>query len=96
MSASIQATSPVPPSGSTTVSPATATTYTLTATNPAGSVTASILIAVDAPQIPPRINEFVTDNASGLEDEDGSKPDWIELFNPNHFTLPLGGGSSQR
>ena len=79
------------PSGSTVVSPASATTYTLTATNTAGSVSASILIAVDAPQIPPGINEFVTDNAAGLEDEDGSKPDWIELFNPNNFTLPLAG-----
>ena len=79
------------PAGNITVTPATATTYTLTASNSAGSVTASVLIAVDAAPLPPRINEFVTDNAAGLEDEDGAKPDWIELFNPNPFTLPLAG-----
>lgn len=88
--------SPVPGSvatgaGTATVSPATATTYTLTATTTAGSVTASLLIAVDAAQSPPRLNEILADNGTGLEDEDGERSDWIELHNPNPFTLPLAG-----
>lgn len=78
-------------SGTAAVSPSAATTYTLTASNTAGSVTATILIAVDAAQQPPRLNEILTDNANGLADENGNQQDWIEIFNPNNFTLPLGG-----
>lgn len=81
------------PLGGTTVSPAAATTYTLTAANAAGSVSATVLIAVDAAQSPPLLNEFLADNSSGLEDEDGDRSDWIELFNPNNFTFPLGGAT---
>ena len=77
--------------GTAIVSPEAATTYTLTASNTAGSVTANLLIAVDAAQLPPRINEILADNGTGLTDEDGSQPDWIELYNPNAFTLPMGG-----
>lgn len=79
------------PTGRRAVSPAAATTYTLSATNAAGSVSASLLIAVDAPQQPPRLNEIGADNATGPSDEDGNFPDWIELYNPNPFTLPLAG-----
>ena len=79
------------PAGTVTVSPLTATTYTLTASNIAGSGTATLLIAVDAAQLPPRINEIMTDNGNGLEDEDGSPVDWIELYNANAFTVPLAG-----
>ena len=79
------------PAGTTVVTPATAKTYTLTATNSSGSSTAAVTIAVDAVQTAPRINEFMADNAGALADEDGSHPDWIELYNPNTFTLGLTG-----
>ena len=41
----------------------------------------------------PRITEFLADNASGLEDEDGDFPDWIEIYNPDNATLSLAGYS---
>jgi len=37
----------------------------------------------------PRINEFLANNAGGLRDEDGSTPDWIELYNPGPDTVNL-------
>ncbi len=79
----------VPLIGTSIVAPASTTTYTLTATR-AGSatVTSTLTVAVNAALIPPRITEFQA--ADGLlEDEDGDRPDWIELFNPNAFTLNL-------
>jgi hypothetical protein len=81
------------PAGTLTVTPAMATTYTISATNVAGISTATLLIAVDATAQPPRINEFMAENTSGLTDEDGSVQDWIELANPNPFTLPLAGAA---
>ena len=73
------------------VTPVAATVYTLTATNEGGSTSETISIAVDAPALPPRITEFVAENSSTLEDEDGDAPDWIELHNPNTFSLNLRG-----
>jgi hypothetical protein len=37
----------------------------------------------------PRINEFLASNSGGLTDEDGSSPDWIELFNPGPEDVEL-------
>ena len=79
------------PEGTHAVSPAVQTTYTLTATNISGTSTATVTIAVDAAQLPARLNEFMAENDSSLNDEDGDNPDWIELYNPNTFTLGLGG-----
>ncbi len=79
------------PSGSLVVSPATLTTYKLTATGLSGTSTAAVTVAVDAVQEPPRINEIMAENDGSLEDEDGSQPDWVELYNPNTFTLGLAG-----
>lgn len=39
----------------------------------------------------PIITEFVSSNASILEDEDGDYPDWIELHNPTGEVIDLGG-----
>ncbi len=79
-------------SGTTVVTPAVATTYTMTATRAATSATsvASVVIAVNAAPLAPVITEFQA--ADGLlEDENGDRPDWIELRNPNTFTLNLAG-----
>lgn len=40
---------------------------------------------------PVLLNEIVSANASGIEDEDGDRPDWIELFNPGSASIHLAG-----
>lgn len=40
---------------------------------------------------PVRITEFVADNKSGLQDEDGEFSDWIELYNPTAHPINLAG-----
>lgn len=37
------------------------------------------------------INEFVADNETGIEDEDGDRTDWIELLNLSGSTIDLSG-----
>ena len=37
------------------------------------------------------INEFMTTNATGLQDSTGAYPDWIELFNPTAEDIDLEG-----
>jgi len=37
------------------------------------------------------ISEFMASNASGISDEDGDKPDWIEIFNDGGAPVDLGG-----
>ena len=88
---SISGVGTVAATGTTTVSPATQTTYTLSATNGnSAAATATIVIAINSAALQPSITEFQA--ADGLlRDEDGDRPDWIELFNPNAFTLNLAG-----
>ncbi len=81
----------VPLSGQQVVSPATTTTYLLTATNSSGASSAAVTVGVDQPVIPPVLSEFMADNSSTLEDQGGSSPDWIEIHNPNGFDLSLDG-----
>ncbi len=90
-SVSISGIGTVAATGATTVAPATQTTYTLTATNSEGlSSAVSIVIAKNSATLHPSISEFQA--ADGLlRDEDDDRPDWIELFNPNAFTLNLVG-----
>ncbi len=73
------------------VHPTSTTTYILTATNEAGTTQAQVNVGVGVTLLPPRITEFVADNANGLDDEDGDSSDWIELENPNPYSLDLGG-----
>ena len=77
--------------GSVNVSPASTTTYRLTATNGGGSTFKDVLVAVGAVEQPLVLNEFLADNGSGLVDEDGSKEDWIEIYNPNPFAVSANG-----
>ncbi|MDA7888500.1 lamin tail domain-containing protein [Akkermansiaceae bacterium] len=75
---------------SSTVTPASTTNYTLTATNANGSSTEEIQIRVILPG-EPLISEFLASNDSGLLDEDGDASDWIELHNPSAQTVFLNG-----
>lgn len=77
--------------GSVEIRPNATTTYILTAGNTAGSVSSTVLVGVDELLAPPQLTEFLAANASGLQDEDGDASDWIELHNPNRFSLDLGG-----
>jgi hypothetical protein len=38
---------------------------------------------------PVLLNEFLASNSRSLQDEDGDRPDWIELFNPNAVSVDL-------
>lgn len=78
-------------SGNFEVSPATTTTYTLTATNGGGTVSSEITVGVDVPVLPPVLNEFLASNDSVFADEDGEFFDWIEIYNPNAFAINLDG-----
>jgi hypothetical protein len=77
--------------GSMTVQPNSTTTYTLTATNAAGASSATLTVGVDVVLQPPQITEFMADNSGGLKDIDGDYTDWIEVYNPNDYSLPLSG-----
>ena len=37
------------------------------------------------------ISEFLADNANGISDEDGTRADWIEIYNPGLVDVNLGG-----
>jgi hypothetical protein len=50
---------------------------------------AAFTVSVIAPEV--RINEFVANNDTGLNDEDGAQSDWIELFNPTAVAVNLAG-----
>ena len=77
-------------SGASTVSPTATTTYTLTATNGGGSVTAALTVGVDIPLLSPVISEFLASNDTVFPDENEEYPDWIEIHNPNPFAIDLG------
>ena len=79
------------PSGSVSVTPGATTTYTLTASNAATSATGTVTIGVGETQVAPVLNELLADNEGNLADQDGTHSDWIELRNPNVFTLNLEG-----
>ncbi len=77
--------------GSVNVSPGVTTTYTLTAANGAGSVTAQVTVGVNETVLPPRLTEFMASNSAALNDGDGNASDWIEIWNPNAFGIALDG-----
>jgi hypothetical protein len=79
------------PGGNRNVTPATTTTYTLTATNATGTKSATVTVGVDEPELAPVLSEFLSDNGQSIEDEDGSHQDWIEIYNPNGFSLNVEG-----
>jgi hypothetical protein len=48
--------------------------------------------------LPLRINEFLANNNTGLNDGNGNRTDWIEIFNPNpeSINLPATGSPTAR
>ncbi len=74
----------------TTVTPASSTTYTLTASNPNGTISRELRIRVALPG-EPVISEFMADNSEGLLDENGEPSDWIELCNSTGDPAALDG-----
>ena len=83
--------SPGSATGSVSVSPSVTTTYTLTAANSSGAVTRSVTVHIGAATQSLVLNEFLADNGSALLDEDGTKQDWIEIYNPNPFAVSANG-----
>ena len=77
--------------GSVVIHPDTTTVYTLTATNLAGAITATVNVGFGVQLLPPTLSEFMASNAGLLKDEDGDSSDWIELRNPNAYGLKLEG-----
>src|SRR4051812_20819403 len=73
------------------VHPATSTTYILEAINDGGTSRATVNVGVDVILQPPRITEFLAQNETGIKDNDGDASDWIELANPNLYSLDLQG-----
>ena len=74
--------------------PAVPQSYTLSATNADGTSTASVLVDVLPGSLPSpavRINEVVTENTAGLQDEDATFQDWIELYNTTGAPVSLAG-----
>jgi hypothetical protein len=78
--------------GTVAVSPSATTTYTLTATNALNlTTTKTVTVYIGVTPLPPRINEFLAENESGLQDVDGDFSDWIEIYNPNAYGITLEG-----
>lgn len=84
---------PVSSSGSLVVSPAATTAYELVATNTFGAVPTTITVYAGIVHSPPTINEIAASQTRDgvLCDEDGDPSDWIEIHNPNPFTIDAGG-----
>jgi hypothetical protein len=80
-----------PTSGSTSVSPVTTTTYTLTATNPSGFVTAQVTVTVNNATIPPVIVSF-TANPETINPGESSTLSW-NITNATSASIDMGVGS---
>lgn len=78
-------------SGSVATTVGTDTTYTLTATNQEGSVTATVRALLAPSILDPLLTEFMAENDGSLLDGHGKSPDWIEIHNPNPFPMDLAG-----
>ena len=71
----------------------------LSATNEDGTVTRSVIVdvlpaAIPAPAV--RISEVMTQNLTGIADEDGTRQDWIELQNLTGAPVDLNGWLTAR
>ena len=78
----------------TVTAPPVPQSYTLTATNEEGTTTRKVLVdllpaAIAAPSV--RISEVLTQNLTGIMDEDNTRQDWIELQNMTGDPVNLSG-----
>ena len=82
---------PQPPTGSVTVAWAAGHGITDLASNAfaGGSWSYTLNPAAFRPTV--IISEFMADNANGVRDEDGTRSDWIELYNPGPLDANLAG-----
>jgi hypothetical protein len=81
----------VPVSGSQIVTPGAHTVYTLSATSPAGTVSARAEVNLIHAADHLVISEFMAENKGTLADDDGEFSDWIELHNPTASAIALNG-----
>jgi CotH kinase protein/Lamin Tail Domain/Immunoglobulin domain/Chitobiase/beta-hexosaminidase C-terminal domain/Bacterial TSP3 repeat len=51
----------------------------------------SYTLNTNAPVTPAMISEFLANNNNGISDEDGTRSDWIEIYNPGPADLNLDG-----
>ncbi|MES2466214.1 MAG: CotH kinase family protein [Verrucomicrobiota bacterium] len=65
--------------------------HTLAAANAHGTTTRTLLIPMVQAASHVVINEFMASNQSGLTDETGAFPDWLELYNPTSSAVNLAG-----
>lgn len=77
--------------GAESVTPGADTTYTLVATNGAGTVSAHIAVKLVHAASHLVISEFMAENKTILADDDGEFSDWIEIHNPTANAIPLAG-----
>ena len=48
-------------------------------------------VVVDGGSLPLQLSEFLASNDEGLLRSDGSSPDWVEVWNPNPYSVNAGG-----
>ncbi|MDB4387530.1 CotH kinase family protein, partial [Akkermansiaceae bacterium] len=82
--------SPVSLTGTTSVTPSSTTSYTLAATNAAGTTSETITVPVITPG-EPIISEFLASNVDGIVDEDGDSSDWIQISNATNTNTVING-----
>ena len=57
----------------------------------AGRLAALALLCAAPASAAPLITEFLTNNNTGILDEDATRQDWIEIYNPDALPVDLGG-----
>jgi hypothetical protein len=54
-------------------------------------LTVSVLLLASGANAQIMISEFMAVNSNGIQDEDGDRSDWIELYNTGTESVNLGG-----
>lgn len=82
---------PQPPTGTVTIAFAPGHGIQDLATNAFAGDSWTYTLDPNAAFTDVRINEFLADNESGIRDEDSSREDWIELYNPGPTAVNMAG-----
>jgi hypothetical protein len=64
--------------------------------NPSGDTLFTAVFEVDPDFLPIRLNEIMASNSGYLFDNFGEDDDWVELYNPNAYSVDLSGCQLQR